>query len=101
MKQIIRLTEGDLHRIVKTSVNRILREEEWKSPLEKAREKRNNFDDVKKIDLPEKPKKKKKNKKPTLGDSPEFDKLKGLKFENRLNKIVKESINKALINEIG
>ena len=82
MKQIIRLTENDLHRIVKASVNRILREEEkWESPLERVRNKRNNFDKVKTIDLPEKPKKK--NKKPTLGDSPEFDKLRGLEFKNR------------------
>ena len=35
MKQIIRLTEGDLHRIVKESVNRIIRE--WDSPLDKVR----------------------------------------------------------------
>jgi hypothetical protein len=35
MKQIIRLTEGDLHRIVKESVNRIIRE--WDSPLDNVR----------------------------------------------------------------
>lgn len=29
MKQIIRLTESDLHKIIKASVNKILRESEW------------------------------------------------------------------------
>ena len=32
MKQRIRLTESDLHRIVKESVKRILREDEWQEP---------------------------------------------------------------------
>lgn len=31
-KKIIRLTESDLHRIVKESVNRILKEEEYRTP---------------------------------------------------------------------
>jgi len=39
MKKLIRLTESDLHNIVRKSVNRILKEgdEEWKSPLDKVR----------------------------------------------------------------
>lgn len=36
MKQIIRLTEGDLHRIVKESVKRILREEHELDKYERA-----------------------------------------------------------------
>jgi hypothetical protein len=32
-KQIIRLTEGDLHRIVKESIKRILKEEDWRDEL--------------------------------------------------------------------
>lgn len=35
MKQIIRLTESDLHRLVKESVKRIIKE--WDSPLDKVR----------------------------------------------------------------
>lgn len=29
MKRIVRLTENDLHKIVKESVNKILKEEDW------------------------------------------------------------------------
>ena len=32
MKQRIRLTESDLHRIVKESVKRVLKEDEWQEP---------------------------------------------------------------------
>jgi hypothetical protein len=33
MKKIIRLTESDLHRIVKESVNKILKEANWSNAL--------------------------------------------------------------------
>ncbi len=91
MKRAIRLTESDLNKIVKESVNRIM--EEWESPLEKAKKNRNDFDNVKKIDVSKFQKKPKKSKKGTLEDLPSFEKLKGLKFENRINRIVKEPMN--------
>jgi hypothetical protein len=92
MKKAIRLTENDLHRIVRRSVNRIMNEE-WESPLDKVKKNRNDFDNVKKIDVSKFQKKPKKSKKGTLEDLPSFEKLKGLKFENRINRIVKESVN--------
>ena len=79
-KKSIRLTESDLHRIIKESVNRILREE-WESPLDKAKKKRNDFDNVKKIDVSKFEKKSKKPKAGTFGDLPSFAKLKNLKNE--------------------
>ena len=33
MKKIIRLTEGDLHRIIKESVNSIIAELDWKTKM--------------------------------------------------------------------
>jgi len=81
MKKIIRLTENDLHRIVKESVNRILNEEEWESPLEKAKKNRNDFDNVKKIDVSKFQKKSKKPKAGTFEDLPSFAKLKNIKNE--------------------
>lgn len=95
MKKSIRLTENDLHRIVRRSVNRIMNEE-WESPLDKVKKNRNDFDNVKKIDVSKFQKKPKKSKKGTLEDLPSFEKLKGLKFENRINRIVKESMNRVL-----
>ena len=97
MKQSIRLTESDIKRIVRESVNRILREE-WESPLEKAKKKRNDFDNVKKVDVSKFEKKSKKPKAGTFGDFPSFAKLKNRKDESRISKIVKESVNK-IINE--
>ena len=92
MKRAIRLTESDLHRIIKESVNRILREE-WESPLEKAKKNKNNFDDVKKIDLSKFEKKGKKPKGGTLADLPSSEKLKKLKFaESRFNRKLNEKI---------
>lgn len=79
MKRVIRLTENDLHRIVKESVNRIM--EEWESPLEKAKKNRNDFDNVKKIDVSKFQKKSKKPKAGTFEDLPSFAKLKNLKNE--------------------
>ena len=95
MKKAIRLTENDLHRIVRRSVNRIMNEE-WESPLDKAKKNRNDFDNVKKIDVSKFQKKPKKSKKGTLEDLPSFEKLKALKFENRINGIVKESVKKII-----
>lgn len=45
MKQVIRLTESDLHRVIKESVNKILNELDWRtydSAAQKSREKHNN-----------------------------------------------------------
>ena len=36
-KQVIRLTESDLHRIIKESVNRILKEEDYETYIDKLR----------------------------------------------------------------
>ena len=36
-KQVIRLTESDLHRIIKESVNRILKEEDYETYVDKLR----------------------------------------------------------------
>ena len=33
MKKIVRLTEGDLHRIIKESVNNIITELDWKTKM--------------------------------------------------------------------
>ena len=107
MKKMTRLTESDLHRIIKESVNRILREE-WESPLEKAKKNRNDFDNVKKIDLSKFEKKSKKPKAGTFGDLPSFAKLKNIKNEaydpsldeGNINRIVKESI-KRMLKEYG
>ena len=82
MKRIVRLTESDIHRIIRESVNRILREE-WESPLDKAKKKRNDFDNVKKIDLSKFEKKSKKPKAGTFGDLPSFAKLKNRNDESR------------------
>jgi len=92
MKRAIRLTESDLHRIIKESVNRILREE-WESPLEKAKKNKNNFDNVKKIDVSKFQKKTKKPKAGTFEDLPSFSKLKNLKNESRNSRIVNEEFN--------
>lgn len=94
MKQSIRLTESDIKRIVKESVNRILREE-WESPLEKAKKKRNDFDNVKKIDVSKFEKKSKKPKAGTFGDLPSFAKLKNRKDESRISKTLKETLEPA------
>ena len=67
MKKLIRLTESDLHRIVRESVKRIMQEEEWKSPLKKAEGNRQDWDNVKKIHV-EPRKKPNKPEKPTFGD---------------------------------
>ena len=40
MKRRVRLTEGDLHRIVKESVNRILTELDWKTYASAAKKSR-------------------------------------------------------------
>lgn len=56
MKKLIRLTESDLHRIVRESVKRIMEEEEWITPLEREKRKRQNWDKINP------------NKKPTFGD---------------------------------
>jgi hypothetical protein len=90
MKKAIRLTENDLHRIVRRSVNSIMNEE-WESPLDKAKKNRNDFDNVKKIDVSKFQKKPKKSKKGTFEDLPSFEKLKGLKFENRIKKSMIEA----------
>ena len=45
MKQKIRLTEGDLHRIVKESVNRVLAEMDWKTYANAAKKRRQQFKD--------------------------------------------------------
>ena len=87
-KKSIRLTESDIKRIVRESVNRILREE-WESPLDKAKKKRNDFDNVKKIDLSKFEKKSKKPKAGTFGDLPSFAKLKNRKDESRANRVLK------------
>ena len=94
MKQSIKLTESDLHRIIKEAVNIILREE-WESPLDKAKKKRNDFDNVKKIDLSKFEKKSKKPKAGTFGDLPSFAKLKNRKDESRISKTAKDSVNEA------
>ena len=97
MRKLIRLTESDLHRIVRASVNRILREEDenekWESPLDKTR---NNKPKVLgKIDLPKG--KSRPAKKPTMGDLKSFDQLKKLKFaENRINGVVNGVVNSVL-----
>ena len=47
MKQIIRLTEGDLHKIVKESVNKVLTELDWRtyqSAAEKSMKQSHNGD---------------------------------------------------------
>jgi hypothetical protein len=75
MKKLIRLTESDLHNIVRETVNRILKEEEWESPLDKV--KNNKPKVLGKINLPKG--KSRPAKKPTMGDLKSFDKLKGLK----------------------
>lgn len=105
MKRRIRLTEGDLHNIVKESVVRILREEdeenkEWKSPLDKAKE--SKFKVKGKMDVSKFGKKKglHPKKKTTLGDSPEFDKLRDLYKENFIRKAVMESVN-GVLNELS
>ena len=89
MKKIIRLTESDIHRIVKESVNRMLREEEddFESPYKKFK---GNGTQVGKIDPEElkrrmAPTKAKKENRPqrgkTLGDNAKgFDKLRKMKF---------------------
>lgn len=48
MKQRIRLTEGDLHRIVKESVNRILTELDWKTYINASRKRKKQADDARK-----------------------------------------------------
>ena len=133
MKQIIRLTESDLHRIIKKSVNRIMEAEgeddNFMTPLQRI--KANGPKIIGKIDLPEpKPRKPKGPKRTTFADLPSAEKLKNLKvnktqsaddinidsvvtpeqmaavksghinipslFENRINRIVKESVNSIL-----
>lgn len=99
-KQIIRLTESDLHNIVRKSVNRILKEgdeesdKEWKSPLDKVRKNR-DWKEINKnrIQVPNRPKKAKPT---TLGDLPQFEKLKNLNVENYIHNIVKETVNRIL-----
>ena len=44
MKQIIRLTESDLHRIVKESVQRILKEQEWDTHLQQDDDEPTSFE---------------------------------------------------------
>ena len=67
MKKLIRLTESDLHRIVRESVKRIMQEEDWKSPLKKAKGNRQDWNNVKKIHV-EPRKKPNKIENPTFGD---------------------------------
>lgn len=95
-KKSIRLTESDIKRIVRESVNRILREE-WESPLDKAKKKRNDFDNVKKIDLSKFEKKSKKPKAGTFGDLPSFAKLKNRKDESRAKRVVRETLEPAYL----
>lgn len=45
-KKLIRLTESDLHRIVKESVNRILTEMDWKTVVNAANKSRADFKDM-------------------------------------------------------
>ena len=33
MKKIVRLTEGDLHKVIKESVNKVLTELDWKTKM--------------------------------------------------------------------
>ena len=40
MKQIIRLTEGDLHDIIRKSVNNIIQELDWKTTMNAARKRK-------------------------------------------------------------
>ena len=46
MKQMIRLTESDLHRIVKESVNKILTEMDWRTVVNAANKSRADFNDM-------------------------------------------------------
>ena len=96
-RQIIRLTESDLHNIVRKSVNRILKEgdEEWKSPLDKVRKNKKDWKEINKNKI-QVPNKSKKAKPTTLGDLPQFEKLKNLNVENYIHGIVKETVNRML-----
>lgn len=100
MKRRIRLTESDLHNIVKESVARIMEAEDWESPLDKVK---GNKPKIKgKMDVSKFGKKKglHPKKKTTLGDSPEFDKLRGLYKENFIRKAVMESVS-GVLNELS
>ena len=46
MKQIIRLTEGDLHNIIKKSVNNIIQELDWKTTMNAARKRKKQADNL-------------------------------------------------------
>lgn len=46
MKQIIRLTEGDLHKIIKKSVNNIIQELDWKTTMNAARKRKEQADNL-------------------------------------------------------
>ena len=114
MKRIIRLTEGDLHKIVKESVNRILREEkkEFISPLK--RHQRNGRvvgklspEELESRMKPTKGHYDKSEKYPTkeksLGANAKgFDKLKGLKFDDDEKKKVKaeESYIRDVVDDV-
>ena len=46
MKQIIRLTEGDLHNIIRKSVNNIIQELDWKTTMNAARKRKEQADNI-------------------------------------------------------
>ena len=46
MKQIIRLTEGDLHNIIRKSVNNIIQELDWKTTMNAARKRKEQADNL-------------------------------------------------------
>ena len=46
MKQIIRLTEGDLHNIIRKSVNNIIQELDWKTTMNAARKRKKQADNL-------------------------------------------------------
>ena len=104
MKRRIRLTESELHNIIKKSVSRILREgenekEDWKSPLDKTKE--NKFKVKGKMDVSGYRKKNLHGKirKDTIGDNIDDEtmkKLKKLHSENYIRKAVRESVNRVL-----
>ena len=99
MKRRIRLTESDLHNIVKESVARIMEAEDWESPLDKVK---GNKPKIKgKMDVSGYRKKNLHGKirKDTIGDNIDDEtmkKLKKLHSENYIRKAVMESVNRVL-----
>lgn len=97
----IRLTENDLHNIVRKTLSRI-EEEKWKSPLQKTKENgKKNWEEINKNKI-KVTRSKLPTKKPTIGDKfKDLDKLKETLPENYIRRIVKESVNKLLKESYG